>query len=558
GINEEFFGKSINSVVNSSVDATSEKITWQTDGNVTSIVKYGFSINDLNKEVKIESFANSHVVYLTNLFPNTTYYYQVFGLDIFTNMINDSINQFQTPATTTGFPIISNVKITSITNTNAIVTVDTDIISNATLFYSSNKTEVLDNSAVGQIVPALLPNRTDFTFNIADAGSLDPGTEYYFYIKAESGSNVSYNNNSVLFSFVTKTSGIASVLGPLISLFNETHAQINFTTNININATIYYTNDYYSRNDLSGATLIWYPNATTQSIFLKVEPGTRYFFKIGLKNDTKEFWIINQNLNEYFSFTTNPPVEKNEALIDITLQIPNYPAVLGVWTFSLQLNQINKSMANPPNEKPYSITFIVNTSLKFNFKKLLIQTGEIMNDTGTFEEWDEFNVTDLSNEVFSPGDNIGIIGSLAYSTDQVNEINNSDFLYSGNVDLYSGLEKLNSEQFLITEIDSNPINYNITGISGVNNNTMKFMRLNIPSTDIYGNTSVNFTLKFPNVNPAKDYIQSESYFNLNVKYRLGVSKTTGKSSYQLTSTNVVGSATIIPYHWSDLKVKYSN
>ncbi len=58
-------------------------LIWQTPGKPTrAVVKVGLAANDLSfRTVDVPNFAASHVVGVTGLSPNTTYYFQVTAID---------------------------------------------------------------------------------------------------------------------------------------------------------------------------------------------------------------------------------------------------------------------------------------------------------------------------------------------------------------------------------------------------------------------------------------------------------------------------------------------
>jgi hypothetical protein len=80
------------------VSNQSAVVTWHTDEAATSRVRYGTSSGNLSGDSQSSTPVQSHSRTLTNLAPNTTYYYQVSSTDEFGNTSTSSIFSFTTPA----------------------------------------------------------------------------------------------------------------------------------------------------------------------------------------------------------------------------------------------------------------------------------------------------------------------------------------------------------------------------------------------------------------------------------------------------------------------------
>ena len=78
-------------------------ITWTTDENATSVVTYGTNLQALNLSASSATMVTAHSITLTNLRPNSVYYFRVTSVDKYNNSTTvppnaNQPNQFSTPA----------------------------------------------------------------------------------------------------------------------------------------------------------------------------------------------------------------------------------------------------------------------------------------------------------------------------------------------------------------------------------------------------------------------------------------------------------------------------
>ena len=78
------------------ITQNSAAITWQTNKPATSLVKYGLSPGDYTSEAMDTTYSTSHQITLTNLNPNTTYYFIVNSTDAYGNSAQSSEHSFMT------------------------------------------------------------------------------------------------------------------------------------------------------------------------------------------------------------------------------------------------------------------------------------------------------------------------------------------------------------------------------------------------------------------------------------------------------------------------------
>jgi len=88
----------ISSVNATSITPTTAVITWETDEKATSLVKYGTSSGSYPYSKEDTSYTTSHSITLTDLQPNTTYYFLVNSTDKAGNPAQSTEYSFNTPA----------------------------------------------------------------------------------------------------------------------------------------------------------------------------------------------------------------------------------------------------------------------------------------------------------------------------------------------------------------------------------------------------------------------------------------------------------------------------
>ncbi|MHA2362447.1 MAG: fibronectin type III domain-containing protein [Candidatus Hodarchaeales archaeon] len=526
---------------------TSAIITWITDGKSNSWVSYGTNKTDLKFNTSVDEFTTFHKVYLTNLDNETTFYYQLNSTDIFGNMVfannNGSTYSFTTPEVTIGRPIIKDVEISSFTTNSAWITFNTNIDSNATIHYGESK---------NNLEPSTTKTGNNFLFQITT--NIDQATQYFFYINATSFGNTTIDNNAGRYFQFTTLPDSNDPLDSVNISFNNSHAQINLTTNQLVHSEISYTS---SPDLVSFSSTDIVLNKTNHVHYVPIDQVTWYYFKIQLTNATGiETWTYTQN-SSYYTFYTEPQKTKqvNEAVIEITFQIPSYPAILGNWQFSLSIYQ-NHTIENETTILDgYQFSFLVNSTLNFNSLSTLVERGTWANETDMFPNWIRDEVNTSLTSIFSPGDNLAFLGTLAYENSQEN-LNSSLIPFSGSILLNYQGNKLSGPSGLIRGI-KNPtynINQSFLDDSGLDNTTTALFGFKIPNLDIYGEITLSLVLKFPgNMSYSiLGYEHEQEFLNLTVQYRLAVEEHSGKDNYVLTESDVIGSVTIIPYHWKNV------
>jgi len=162
----------ITDVSSGNITQTTATITWTTDLLANSTVNYG---NDSPPGLTASdsAFDTNHVVNLTDLSPDTLYYYEVISTNQAGNetQVDNNGGFYYTFTTMMLPPTISEVSASNITDTTATITWTTDQQTDSTVNYG-NTTEVLLTAS--DITPV-----SNHTINLA---GLTPSTQYYYEV----------------------------------------------------------------------------------------------------------------------------------------------------------------------------------------------------------------------------------------------------------------------------------------------------------------------------------------------------------------------------------------
>ncbi|HHE65003.1 MAG TPA: hypothetical protein ENL09_03170, partial [Bacteroidetes bacterium] len=130
----------ITNVAVSSINLTSVVITWSTDENSNSIVDYGETTSLGQMAGNLDDSTTNHSITLTNLNASTTYYFQVRSQDLAGNTATDNNSgnyySFVTQKDTTA-PTISNVSVSTVSDTKATITWTTNELSTSQVIYGT-------------------------------------------------------------------------------------------------------------------------------------------------------------------------------------------------------------------------------------------------------------------------------------------------------------------------------------------------------------------------------------------------------------------------------------
>jgi peroxiredoxin len=177
----------------SSTTETGATITWITDERTTSQVNYGETETYGSSTTPDTNLSTSHSVTLTELDPNTTYYFEVMSEDAAGNEATAK-GELKTLATADTIPpTISGVNISNITESSAIITWTTNEPATSQVNYG--ETETYGSSTT--------PDTNLTTSHTVTLTGLDDGTTYNFQVisKDSSGNEATSTTNQ---TFETK------------------------------------------------------------------------------------------------------------------------------------------------------------------------------------------------------------------------------------------------------------------------------------------------------------------------------------------------------------------
>lgn len=185
----------ISNVNVSGVNEESAIISWKTNLAATSQVQYGSSSTLGKTSGDSQTMVKDHLVNLSGLSPNTTYYYKVSSRDANDSLAESEIKTFKTDMISTSGPVISNIQLKSITSSSALVFWETDVSADSRVFYG--KTESLGSSE----------ENTDLFANdhYIHLSGLSHNQVYYFKVASES--KWGYSTESEIQSFETRDLG---------------------------------------------------------------------------------------------------------------------------------------------------------------------------------------------------------------------------------------------------------------------------------------------------------------------------------------------------------------
>lgn len=171
------------------ITSGSAQVTWDTDKLSDSAVSFGLNSSHASGTISSGVFTTSHDITLSGLSPNTVYYFVVASTDgtpLTTVSIEDKFQTLVLPDTAA--PVISNIQISSITQTSAVVTWDTDelgtsIVAYGTSAFYTNQASTLGSSVGHSVSLAGLSASTTYHVQVVStdgAGNMATGPDVVF------------------------------------------------------------------------------------------------------------------------------------------------------------------------------------------------------------------------------------------------------------------------------------------------------------------------------------------------------------------------------------------
>jgi hypothetical protein len=295
----------LSTITTNNITSTGATITWTTNKYSDSEVFYlatstypGSSSGVYSNSTGVPSVVESHSVTLSNLTPGTQYYFLTQSIDP-DNNVGTSADSSYTFTTTAG-PVISNTSASTIFDTSATITWNTDSPANSTVYYSTSPTM----SSPSSVTSGTLTTNHSLTIT-----GLVHGMKYYYYVtSADSDGNTAIDNNVVngavqYYSFTTTYDTSAPVISGVSA------ANVGVT-----GATIAWTTDKSATSRVTFATSSSLVNASTTTetttystghavILSDLLPGTTYYYTV-FSTDVDGNATSSPNDGTTYSFTT--------------------------------------------------------------------------------------------------------------------------------------------------------------------------------------------------------------------------------------------------------------
>jgi hypothetical protein len=171
----------ISNVQVTSVDDSTAVVTWTTDETSDSVVQYGTTSGSYPLSRNNTNLVTSHSITLTGLTENTIHYFRVGSTDGSGNgAISNEMSFTTDPTPDTTAPIISNVQVTSITQTAATISWTTNEPADSQVQFDS-ASRLWGSYPWGENDTSLV------TSHSITLTGLEPDTTYYFMVGSTDG-----------------------------------------------------------------------------------------------------------------------------------------------------------------------------------------------------------------------------------------------------------------------------------------------------------------------------------------------------------------------------------
>jgi len=249
---------------------SSATILWETDELADGRVEYGASTS-YGQTFSAPGFARQHSVTLTGLSPDTQYHFRVVSADPSANTAQGPDATFRTKKTGGGQdttpPVISDIKISGITDTLAVVLWATDEPADSSVEYGNSTAYGLRASDTAQLL----------NHSVILSG-LSPNTTYHIRVRS---TDTSGNGPTLGADMTFTTAGVPDTVAPVIggiAVVDVTTdgATITWTTDEPANALVEYgAGQAYAANATSGAMVLSHSLRITG-----LKKGATYHFRI--------------------------------------------------------------------------------------------------------------------------------------------------------------------------------------------------------------------------------------------------------------------------------------
>lgn len=242
------------------VKDTTATITWKTDQASSSIVEYG-TTTDYGTEVgDTDEQVTTHTVEVIGLSPDTTYHYRVKSDDGLGNTGYSSDNTFSTLAS----PSISEVVVSDITLSSAIISWKTNTVATSIVNYGSSATNLTN-----QIIDQSLSYTTNHVIRMTNLSS---GTDYYFQVSGTDANGKTLSSDTYKFA----TIALPSISGVSVTEITADTAKINYRTNVPTDTLVALGEDTNYPTTQGTSDLV----TEHEVVLIGLKPSTFYYFQV--------------------------------------------------------------------------------------------------------------------------------------------------------------------------------------------------------------------------------------------------------------------------------------
>jgi phosphodiesterase/alkaline phosphatase D-like protein len=244
------------------VDPTTVVVTWSTDAPASSVVEYGLT-PQFGFVASDPTYTLEHTVTLSDLVPDTLYYYRVMSAsDSLGAMVTSSPDTFRTKVAAVTITVPPRVEFLSPTEVS--IAWETDVPGNSVVEYGISTAlglTVIDSSQTVTHTVTL----TDLAVN----------TRYYYRVRTESAQTGGVAVSSVD-SFTTVTGTINLLTAPWVEVLSSTAVTVNWETDVVGTSVV----DYGTTTGLDSTVADTTP-VTVHSVPLRgLDPGIWYYYRV--------------------------------------------------------------------------------------------------------------------------------------------------------------------------------------------------------------------------------------------------------------------------------------
>ncbi len=178
----------ISNIQVTNITSNSAHITWVTDKPANSSVSYGQTTSYASGTVSDGTLVVNHALDLTGLTPSMVYHFYVQSTDSTSLTAVSSDQTFTTLGDTTP-PVISNIQVTNITETSALVTWSTNEPSTSDVFYGTTVSYGFTANTTGYV-----------TTHAVQLNGLSPLTGYHFFVRSSDVAGNTTNSSDGTFT----------------------------------------------------------------------------------------------------------------------------------------------------------------------------------------------------------------------------------------------------------------------------------------------------------------------------------------------------------------------